>query len=282
MGAAVIELPDASPFSGDEADYQALDSLISITLERCLLLERLSEAELIERSENFKTALLSSVSHDMRTPLSAISASASSLTRYGSALPEATRADLLNMIGEQCERLNRYTTNLLNLGRLQAGLDHNQFVEADVLEVLGSAIARARGLETGHNISKHFEIAAALVRADPVMLEQVFVNVLENAIRYSPPDSPVEILAREEGDEVVVAITDSGEGIAPADVPHVFDRFYRGSLAHSHEGSGLGLSIAKGFVQAFGGSIEAGASGTGRGTSIRISLPLLSAEVEPA
>ena len=259
----------------EEHDLDPFVNLLSIALERCLLLERLSEAELVKRSEEFKTALLSSVSHDMRTPLSAISASASSLARFGAELDGETRRDLLSMIQEQCDRLNRYTTNLLNLGRLQAGVDDTQFTQCDALEVLGSAIARTRNLGSKHEITKFYEVASASVRADPVMLEQVYYNVLENAARYSPDGSRIEVWAAVNGDDLCISILDQGPGIPPADLELVFDRFYRSRSAFPSEGSGLGLSIAKGFTQAFGGSIEAApAPGHPGGTMIKIALPL--------
>jgi two-component system sensor histidine kinase KdpD len=256
-------------------DLEAFVNLLSIALERCLLLERLSEAELIKRSEEFKTALLSSVSHDMRTPLSAISASASSLSRFSAELDDDTRRDLLDMIQEQCDRLNRYTTNLLNLGRLQAGVDQTQFTQCDALEVLGSAISRTRSLRTKHEITKSYDLASAIVRADPVMLEQIFYNVLENAVRYSPDGSRIKVSASAIGSNLSIAISDEGQGIPAADLDLVFDRFYRSRASHPYEGSGLGLSIAKGFTQAFHGSIEAApASSSKGGTMIKISLPL--------
>ena len=273
--ALVTKWPRRSDRRSEAHDLAAFVNLLSITVERCLLLERLSEAELVKRSEEFKTALLSSVSHDMRTPLSAISASASSLSRFGDELDDEMRRDLLNTIEEQCERLNRYTTNLLNLGRLQAGVDHRQFTECDALEVLGTAIARTRTLGSSHEITKQYELAAAPVRADPVMLEQVFYNVLENAVRYSPGGSRIIVSAGAADSILAVSITDSGEGILPADLTLVFERFYRSRTSLPHDGSGLGLSIAKGFAEAFGGSIEA-ARGDDLlgGTRITIRLPL--------
>lgn len=259
-----------------EHEIEAFLNLLSIALERCLLLERLAEAELVKRSEELKTALLSSVSHDMRTPLSAISASASSLVTFGSSLSDDTRADLLNMIQEQCDKLNRYTTNLLNLGRIQAGMDGDQFVICDALEVLGSAISLARSLGTGHEFIKKYDLAAANVRVDPVMLEQVFYNVLENAARYSPAGSQITIsAAADTSGRIVIRIADEGEGIPTFDLERVFERFYRSRSVAASEGSGLGLSIARGFTEAFGGSIEAmqGDVETG-GTIVNINLML--------
>lgn len=271
----VLARPERPREVSTDHDLDAFVNLLSIALERCLLLERLSEADLIRRSEEFKTALLSSVSHDMRTPLSAISASASSLSRFGGELDDDTRRDLLSMIEEQCDRLNRYTTNLLNLGRLQAGVDQTQFTQCDALEVLGSAISRTRSLGTTHEISKNYVVGSAPVRADPVMLEQIFYNVLENAVRYSADGSRIEVAAAVIDQNLAVTISDEGHGIPAADLELVFDRFYRSRSSHPQEGSGLGLSIARGFAQAFHGSIEAApAPQPLGGTMIKISLPL--------
>jgi two-component system sensor histidine kinase KdpD len=272
LGAAVMQASDEGIRDRGE-DVAALVSLLSITVERCLLLESASEAELIRRSESFKTSLLSSVSHDMRTPLSAISASASSLSRFGAELDAETTADLLNMIVEQCHRLDRYTGNLLNLTRLQAGVDRRDFVTCDAVEVLGAAILRARSLSSDREFEKRLELSSAIVRADPVMLEQIFYNVLENAIRYSPPGSCIGIDVAQRDLAVEVLVVDSGTGIPSEDLARVFERFYRGGAAAGTDGSGLGLSIAKGFTEAFGGSILA-ENAEDAGARIRIRLPL--------
>jgi two-component system sensor histidine kinase KdpD len=280
---AVLGWPEPTQGELDKHDLDAFVNLLSIALERCLLLERLSEAELIKRSESLKTALLSSVSHDMRTPLSAISASASSLTRFSSELDEATKSVLLKTIEEQCDRLNRYTTNLLSLGHLQAGLNPESFTQCDALDVLGSAITRVRGLGSAHEITKCYSISAAPVRADPVMLEQVFYNVLENAVRYTPSGSRIEVSAAELNSRLEVSISDDGDGIAAEDLEHVFDRFYRSRTSAPLEGSGLGLSIARGFTQAFGGMIMAGqARSPLRGARMTVKLPIATVGSGPA
>jgi two-component system, OmpR family, sensor histidine kinase KdpD len=270
----VLSWSKAGPGDDDEHDLNAFVNLLGIALERCLLLERLSEAELIKHSERFKTALLSSVSHDLRTPLSVISASASSLARFSSELDEPTKADLLSTIQEQCDRLNRYTTNLLSLGHLQAGLDTGQFKQCDALDALGSAISRARLLGSGHDFAKTLSVLSAPVRADPVMLEQMFYNIVENAVKYSPDGSRIEVAAKAADGHLEVAVSDDGAGIAAEDRERVFERFYRSRTAIPHEGSGLGLSIARGFAQAFGGTVSAGpAEPPLRGARISVSLP---------
>ena len=275
IGVLVIEWADGSQRRQDEADFGALVNLVGIAVERCLLLGKLSEAELIRKSEEFKSTLLSSISHDMRTPLSAISASASSLARYGGELPEEAKADMLHMIEEQCRRLNRYTTNLLNLGRLQAGLDRAAFAPSDAVEVLGSAIVQARTLGSDHEIVKKIDEPSALVRADPVMLEQVFYNVLENSVRYSEKGAPITVSARLAPGLLLVSIRDIGPGVPIEEFSRIFDRFYRSKGASGPEGSGLGLAIAKGFTEAFGGRIRASApDDDAGGTVITIELPL--------
>lgn len=252
---------------------EAFENIVSIALERCLLLERVAAADILKRSEEFKTVLLSSVSHDLRTPLNAISASASSLARYRATLPEEAQADLLTMIQEQCSRLDRYTTNLLNLVRIQAGLDPDRFSCCDCLEVLGAAIANVRSLGTGHLIRKKYETQTGLVRGDPVMLEQVFYNLLDNAIRYSPEGSELCISAADEADRIVILICDEGAGIPAQERERVFERFTRSRSGGGKGGTGLGLSIAKGFTEAFGGTISAlPHEAAGRGTCMRVSL----------
>jgi len=282
FGVLVLEWAEGAERDLHDEDLGALVNLVSIAAERCLLLRRLAEAELVRKSEEFKTALLSSVSHDMRTPLSAISASASSLSQYGASLDDAAKADMLNTIQEQCGRLNRYTTNLLSLGRLQAGLDRDRFTPCDALEVLGSAIAHARGLGSGHEIVKKIAPSEVLVKADPVMLEQVFYNVLENSVRYSDPGTPITVSAAVRRARLLVSIRDVGRGIPVGEFARVFERFYRAGEPVSGEGSGLGLAIAKGFTEAFGGRIWAGVpEDSAGGTIVTIELPLAGEALDP-
>ncbi len=269
QSAAALEAPERRP------ELDAFVNLVSIALGRCLLLERVSEAELVKRSEELKTTLLSSVSHDMRTPLAAISASASSLLSFWEDLDPPVRTDLLRTIGEQGDRLNRYTEKLLGLARLQGGLDVEQFSVVDAAEALGAVLARVRQASPEHEFRKELGPGPLLVRADPVMLEQVFHNVLENAALYSPARSAVSVRAAAEGGAAVICVRDEGPGIPPADLQRVFERFTRSASSAGREGSGLGLSIAKGFVEAFGGGIVARSPlGTQGGTEVAISLPI--------
>ena len=255
-------------------DFDAVLNLLSMAIDRFVLLHQKAEAEAMRRSEEFKTALLSSISHDMRTPLAAISASASSLASYGEKLPEASRKDMLTIIQDQCERLNRYTTNLLNLGRLQAGISQDQLESLDLVEMLGSAVSTVKMHHSGRDIIKSLPFDSCTVRANPVMLEQLFYNILENAIQYSPDAAPVLITGHKQGGQVEIAISDQGCGIPVSELNRVFDRFYRSAENVRKEGHGLGLSIASGFAQAFGGNISAHSPlEKGKGTKIVVKLP---------
>ncbi|MEH6660247.1 MAG: ATP-binding protein [Parasphingorhabdus sp.] len=255
-------------------DFDAVLNLLSMAIDRFVLLHQKSEAEAMRRSEEFKTALLSSISHDMRTPLAAISASASSLASYGDTLPESSRKEMLTIIQDQCERLNRYTTNLLNLGRLQAGISPDQLESLDLVEMLGSAVNTVKMHHSGREIIKSLPFDDCTVRANPVMLEQLFYNILENAIQYSPEGAPVLITGHKQDGRVEIAISDQGCGIPASELNRVFDRFYRSAENIRKEGHGLGLSIASGFAQAFGGDISAHSPlEMGKGTKIIVRLP---------
>ena len=253
--------------------------LISLAIQRCQLAEQLGKADLLRRSEQFKTALLSSVSHDLRTPLAAISASAGSLIELRAKLDERTTAELLTTIQEQCGRLDRFTRNLLNLGRIEGGLDVASMPPVDALEVLGGTLARVRDAAGGHAIHRHFGVQSALVRADEALLEQLFLNILENAVAHTPAGTSVRVSADRRGSDLVVAVEDDGQGIPEPERERVFERFHQVMLDGAPpSGSGLGLSIAKGFTESFGGTIAAlPADQPLRGARIEVRLPLAEA-----
>lgn len=264
----------------DREAVRGLLPVVAMATERCALASEAAQADLIRQSEKFKTALLSSVSHDLRTPLAAISASASSLASLGTKLDDDTRNELLSTIEEQCGRLDRLTTNLLNLGRIEGGLQVDKMPFVDAIEVLGSALARVRGAHSTHRFDRDFQLNSATVRADEPLLEQLFFNVLHNAVTHTPPDTVVKVGANRSGNSLCISVEDDGPGIRPEDWGRIFDRFYQGRKAGQlRSGSGMGLSIARGFTEAIGGSIRAGepAGGT-QGTRIDIDLPLAEAE----
>ncbi len=267
---------DHEPGAFQDDAVRPLLPIVAMATERCILASEAAEADLLRRSEKFKTALLSSVSHDLRTPLAAISAAASGLASLGPQLDEAIRRDLLQTIQEQCDRLNRLTTNLLNLGRIDGGLDAKRMPLVDAVEVLGSALARVRRSNSSHRFERDFRTTEANVRADEPLLEQLFFNILENAVVHTPAETVIRVGAVRSEERLTVAIEDNGPGIPGDDWERVFHRFYQGGTSgHRRSGSGLGLSIARGFTEVIGGTIRAGPpSEFARGTRIDISLPL--------
>lgn len=254
----------------------ALVNLLALSLERATLSERIGENRAAARTEELKSALLSSVSHDFRTPLTAISASASSLIDYREQLDRATSIRLLRAIVDECDRLNRYTANLLEMGRLEAGQAPANLQTLGISEMLSTVVQRMRPRADGHRISRLPVDADLLVNADAALFELVLANVLDNAILYSDAGTRILIESERRDGFCRISIADEGHGIPPEELGRVFDRFYRVSRAEpSPRGSGLGLAIAKGFVEALGGGIEAQTPGIGeKGTRIIITLPL--------
>jgi len=247
----------------------------AVALERAELAADAADAEALRRSDKLRSALLNSVSHDLRTPLSTVLGSATTLLEYRDSLDEAAKADLLTSIREEAERLNRYVGNLLDMTRLEGeGLDiRNDWV--DVRDVLGAAADRVSRRLGGRKISRDFPSDLAFVKADTTLLEQALVNILENAVAYSPDSSTIELAAYEDRNNVVISIEDEGRGIPTSDLERVFEKFRRMEESTDRgKGAGLGLAISKGFVEAMGGRIAAASPiHEGRGTRILISLP---------
>ncbi|MFC3713097.1 ATP-binding protein [Sphingoaurantiacus capsulatus] len=253
----------------------ALGGMLALALERAELSSRISEASALARSEELKTALLSSVSHDFRTPIAAISASATSLRDYGDRLDANAREQLLRSIIDEGERLNRYTANLLEMSKLQAGLRPAGEV-IDVVELVGTVLQRMRGKLGGRKLERQFPDGPLLVRADAALFELALVNLLSNSIAYSDDGARIVVVVRVEVGEAAIDVCDAGFGIPETDLQRVFERFQRvARYEAAPKGSGLGLAIAKGFVEAFDGRIWAETPGLdGRGTRIAIRLPI--------
>jgi two-component system sensor histidine kinase KdpD len=274
VGAVVIDEGAREPI--EPAFTAAFANLIALAIERATFSEIVTETRAAVRTEELKTALLSSVSHDFRTPLTAISASASSLIDYREQLDQDTSQKLLRGIVDECERLNRYTANLLEMSRLEAGQPGTHIQTIGVSEMLAAAVQRVRSRAGNRTISRTVDSPESLVEADAALFELVLVNVLDNAILYSNDGSRILISSHEQDDYCEISIADEGQSIPNDDLARVFDRFYRVSRTEpSPRGSGLGLAIARGFVEALGGSISAQTPGIkDRGTRIIIRLPL--------
>jgi two-component system sensor histidine kinase KdpD len=247
----------------------ALEALLAAALERDRLQAEVVETRALRRSDELKTSLLRSVSHDLRTPLTAILTAGTAVA--AGEISRADRQELGRAITEEAERLTALVEKLLDLSRLQAGNAEPRHQWCSVDELLREA---ARTLDPdGARFSFTIDAELPLVRADPTQLERAFANLMENALRYSDPQ-PVSVRARVVGEHVRIRIVDRGPGIPHADLTRVFDAFYRGPAQPSGgTGSGLGLAIVKGFIEANGGTVWA-ESLPGQGTSFVVSLPL--------
>jgi two-component system sensor histidine kinase KdpD len=253
-----------------------LARIAGIALERAQLVQQLLDARAAARAEEFKTSLLSSVSHDLRTPLTTIRTAASSLLEFGDVLDSDTASELLGSIVDESDRLNHLTSNLLEMSRLQGGRDGLRLSVLPAGEIMRGVLARLERSSAQARIAIVAPREEVQIEVDPVLFELALVNVVENALVYSPPQSPVRIECLVEGETCVIAVTDQGPGIPPSDQVNVFKRFYRGQAGRdARKGSGLGLAIAKGFVEASRGRITIiSPVGEERGTTIRLCLPL--------
>lgn len=250
-------------------------NLAAIAIERSILSDRMREVQALERSEELKSALLSSVSHDLRSPLSAISASASSLKDYGAQIPPHVRETFLSTILSECGRLDAYTANLLQMSKLESGTQlPTQIVEVN--DVVVSVVNRILGANFRGRAHLNVPIGL-LVRVNPTLFELALSNIVANAIGFSPPDSSIAISAERLSESIVIEVRDEGVGIPPAELDQVFEKFHRASNASATtSGSGLGLAIARGFVKASGGEIWAEVPGIGsKGSTIGMRLPAI-------
>ncbi|MBI1682291.1 sensor histidine kinase KdpD [Caulobacter hibisci] len=278
-GVAGIEAGTLVSGSDEERLLLALLDQGAVALQRADLAAGAVEAEALRRSDRFRNALLNSISHDLRTPLTTVLGAATTLIDYGDKLAPPARADLAVGIKEEAERLNGYVANLLDMTRIEGGGLKLRTDWIDVRDVLAAAADRVARRLDGRVLVRDFPEHLSLVQADPSLLEQVAVNILENAIAYSPPGARIEVAAYEDRAHVVISIEDEGRGIPPADLERVFEKFRRlqdpsDRSANASQGVGLGLAIAKGFVEAMGGRIAAASPiHDGKGTRMLISLP---------
>lgn len=226
--------------------------------------EATQKAELVAETERLRSSLLSAVSHDLRTPLTAIVGSASTLLRAGG---DGSRRDLLENIRDEADRLTRLVHNLIETSRLESGASLRK-EPYPIEDVIGTALERVGKLLDGRKVESDLPENLPLVPVDPVLMELVFVNLLENAVRHAP-GGPIEISARERMDALEISVSDRGPGLQPADLVRVFEKFYRASAA---PGAGLGLAICKAVVTAHGGTIRA-ENRPGGGAAFRITLP---------
>lgn len=276
LGIVKFRLADGGIEKVDQKNLHSIAAMLGLAVERCLLLNELAEARAMARSEALKDALLSSVSHDLRTPITVIQAAAGALTSSEVSLPEAERERLLSSILQQCERLNSYTSELLDVGQIEAGIKSNAVEVVNPAEVLSVAMKHIRSAHPSVRFEQELSRQEHYVRANPTMLQQALYNVMDNARKFGENSGPICVTLGYKEDQAIIAITDSGPGIFEQDRAKVFTRFFKSKANDSKSGLGLGLFIAKGFVEAFSGSIAVESPvSDGQGARFIVRLPLI-------
>ena len=247
----------------------------ALAIERALLAEDIEETRLLSETEKLRSALLSSISHDLRTPLVSIIGSATTMQELDQNLSVQSKSDLLGNILDEAERLNRFVQNLLDMTRLGHGNLQIKQETTDFRDMVGRAAKRMEKALQGHEIKLDADPDWTNLMVDPVLMEQVFVNILDNASKYAPADTPITITFERKDQEIVIKFTDEGPGIPAKDREHVFDMFYRVRSKDSKiAGTGLGLAICRGLVEVHGGRIYVDSGPGGKGASIVIIFPL--------
>lgn len=255
-----------------------LDALVdqgALAIERVLLVEDMDRVKRTVESDRLRGALLTSISHDLKTPLASVLGAASTMRDLGSGLTDEEKRDLLATVIDESERLNRFIANLLDMTKLESGAIVPNTARHDLGEIVGSALRRASKILVHHRVSLELASDLPMLELDAVLFEQVLFNLLDNAAKYAPQDTTISIRAARDRDQIALQIMDEGAGIPPAELESVFDKFYRAQKGdHVRPGTGLGLAISRGFVEAMRGTIAAANRADRSGAVITIRLPI--------
>ncbi|HUZ62877.1 MAG TPA: sensor histidine kinase KdpD [Acetobacteraceae bacterium] len=285
VGVVGIDRDDpAPPLSPDQLRLlNALSDQAALAIERVNLAGDVDRARLAAETDRLRAALLTSISHDLRTPLASILGSASSLSAHDAALDPAVREGLARTIQEEAERLNRFIGNLLDMTRLEAGRVSPAAGLADLSDVVGAVLQRAEKILAHHRVQVDLQADLPMLDIDVVLFEQVLFNLLDNAAKYAPAASVITLRAWSGAKRVRLEVMDEGEGIPPADLERIFDKFYRARAAdHRRAGTGLGLAICRGFMEAMGGTVMAANRTDRAGAVFTLALPIpAQAELPP-
>jgi two-component system sensor histidine kinase KdpD len=272
----VIGVRPADPLFFDTPEHlhqmETFVSQTALALERAMLAEEAQQAQVRAETERLRNSLLSSVSHDLRTPLAVITGATSTLLSSEDRLDAPTRRELLETVHEEADRLNRLVQNLLEMTRLESGALRLRTAWHSLEEVVGAALGRLGKRLRDRRVVTRVPGDLPLVLMDDVLIEQVLINLIDNAVTHTPATSPIEIGARAGAGMVTVEVADGGPGLAPGEERRIFDKFYRGSTG-GERGAGLGLAICDGIVRAHGGTIWA-ENRPGGGAVFRFSLPV--------
>lgn len=274
LGVRLAGLPNP-PSKTELLLLDAIASQVTLTLARTELTANLAQTQVAEDRERLRSALLSSVSHDLRTPLASIIGSASTLRDFGERLSEADKVELLDAVVHEGERLDRYVENLLDMTRLGQEPVKLERDWVTLEDIVAACLHRLRSDLAGLRVVRDIPPNLPLLYIQPALIEQALVNIVENAARFSPPAAEIRISGRRQGEELLIRVADEGPGIPASDLPRVFEMFFSSGRRDSGpHGSGLGLTICHGIVEAHDGSIEAMVGPDGSGTTIAMRLPL--------
>lgn len=256
--------------------FAALADQSALAIARIQLVADMDRANLAAEAERLRSALLTSVSHDLKTPLAGIIGAAGTLRDFDGQLAPHDRAAMIGTILGEAERLHQFIINLLDMTRIETGAARPDLSLTDLPEVIGAALERARQVTSRHKVRQVVSADLPMVCIDPVLMDQVFFNLLDNAAKYAPCGSTIHLRAWQDGQHVVMQVMDEGPGLPPEDLERVFDSFYRVRKQDTvRAGTGLGLSICRGFVSSMGGTITAGnrSDRTGAVFTIRFPIP---------
>ncbi|HSE06974.1 MAG TPA: sensor histidine kinase KdpD [Methylomirabilota bacterium] len=275
VGVLGLRPQDPRPLQEPEQLHQleAFASQTALAIERARLAEEAQQAQLRAETERLRNSLLSSVSHDLRTPLASITGAASTLLENETRLDAGTRRDLLETLHEEADRLNRLVQNLLEMTRLESGTLQLHTEWHSVEEVVGAALGRFGKALAGRPVTARVPPELPLVPMDDVLIEQVLINLVDNAIKYTPAGSPIEITVEDGDGAVLIAVADRGPGMPPGEERRIFEKFHRADAAPTVRGAGLGLAICRAIVRAHGGRIWAENRPDG-GAAFRFTLPV--------
>ena len=259
--------------AADERLLVSVAQQLAGAIDRARLRRRATDAEILRRADDLKSALLGAVSHDLRTPLASIIASAGSLRQTDVRWTDAEREQFLADIEQEAGRLTRIVGNLLDLSRMESGALHPDRSWYDLTALIDDVLGRLRPLTRGHRLEVSVPDDLPPVYLDYVEIDQVMTNLIENAVRHTPDGSQIVVTATVTGGEAVVEVSDDGPGIAIDVIDRLFEPFFRGPAGPSPRGTGLGLAVARGLVEAHGGRISVQNRPNG-GATFRFTLPV--------
>jgi two-component system sensor histidine kinase KdpD len=260
----------------------ALGDQGALAIERVKLVEDMDRVERVAETERLRSALLTSISHDLKTPLAAVLGSASTLRDLANKLSASEKTELLATIIDEAERLNRFIANLLDMTKLESGAVAPNVALHDLGEIVGSALRRASRILSRHHVELDLAPDLPMVELDAVLFEQVLFNLLDNAAKFAPPETTIHIQGWRDGETVLLQVIDEGSGIPAANLDHIFDKFYRAQKTDQvRAGTGLGLAISRGFVEAMHGTIVAANRPDRSGAMFTITLPVPRARQRP-